>query len=133
LWTGDLAYRDEEGFVFLKGRSKDILKVGGHRVSPLEIEQVVEAHPDVAEAAVIGVADGLMGEVPAAYVVPRPGRRPEPEDLRRFCGERLPTPEVPVRFTLVDALPRSDAGKLLRAELAERQAQDASEGGSLRG
>ena len=70
LWTGDLARRDEDGFFFHRGRSKEILKVGGHRVSPVEIEQVIARHPDVAEAAVIGMPDPLMGEVPSAVVVP---------------------------------------------------------------
>ena len=82
LWTGDLASRDADGFLFHQGRSKEILKIGGHRVSPVEIEHVVARHPDVAEAAVIGIPDALMGEVPAAFVVLRPGRRPGDADLR---------------------------------------------------
>ena len=73
LWTGDLAERDADGFFYHRGRAKEILKIGGHRVSPIEIEQVIARHPDVAEAAVVGVKDALMGEVPAAMVVPRPG------------------------------------------------------------
>ncbi len=120
LWTGDLAYRDEDGFLFHQGRSKEILKIGGHRASPIEIEHVVARHPDVSEAAVIGVKHDLMGEVPAAFVVSRPGRTPNEDDLRRFCREHLPVYKVPVRFTLVDSLPRNEAGKLLRAELAAR-------------
>jgi acyl-CoA synthetase (AMP-forming)/AMP-acid ligase II len=120
LWTGDLAYRDEDGFFFHQGRSKEILKIGGHRVSPVEIEHVVAEHPDVAEAAVVGIADPLMGEVPAAFVVARPGTRPDEGDVRRFCRERLPAYKVPVRVRAVDALPRNEAGKLLRAQLAAR-------------
>ena len=69
LWTGDLALRDADGFFFHRGRSKEILKIGGHRVSPIEIEHVVAEHPGVAEAAVIGVAHEIMGEVPSAFVV----------------------------------------------------------------
>ena len=120
LWTGDLARRDEDGFLFHEGRSREILKIGGHRVSPAEIEHVIGGHPDVAEAAVIGVPHDLMGEVPSAFVVARPGRAPVEEDLRRHCRERLPPYKVPVRFALVDALPRNPAGKLLRAELRAR-------------
>jgi acyl-CoA synthetase (AMP-forming)/AMP-acid ligase II len=120
LWTGDLALRDADGFFFHQGRSKEILKIGGHRVSPVEIEHVVAGHPAVAEAAVIGVRDDLMGEVPAAFIVPRPGQAPDPEDLRRFCRERMPAYRVPVDFTLVESLPRNEAGKLLRAQLAAR-------------
>ncbi|ACL66295.1 AMP-dependent synthetase and ligase [Anaeromyxobacter dehalogenans 2CP-1] len=120
LWTGDLASRDADGFFFHRGRSKEILKVGGHRVSPIEIEHAVARHPDVAEAAVVGVQDALMGELPVAFVVPRPGASPTEDDLRRFCREHLPAYQVPVRFTFVDALPRNESGKLLRAELARR-------------
>jgi long-chain acyl-CoA synthetase len=118
LWTGDLALRDADGFFFHQGRSKEILKIGGHRVSPVEIEHVVAGHPAVAEAAVIGVRDDLMGEVPAAFIVPRPGQAPDADDLRRFCRERMPAYRVPVGFTLVESLPRNEAGKLLRAQLA---------------
>ena len=119
LWTGDLARRDADGFFFHRGRSKEILKVGGHRVSPNEIEHVVAEHPDVAEAAVIGVKDDLMGEVPAAFVVLRAGRAPAVEDVRRFCRDRMPAYKVPASVTFVDALPRNEAGKLLRAALLE--------------
>lgn len=120
LWTGDLAYRDAEGFLYHQGRVKEILKIGGHRVSPVEIEQVIARHPDVAEAAVVGMKDVLMGEVPGAVVVRRPGATPSEADLLRFCRERLPAYQVPVSFVLVEALPRNESGKLLRAELAAR-------------
>jgi acyl-coenzyme A synthetase/AMP-(fatty) acid ligase len=118
LWTGDLALRDEEGFLFHRGRARELLKIGGHRVSPVEIEQVVAQHPDVAEAAVVGTPDALMGERAVAFVVARPGAALSVEGLRRFCQERLPAYQVPARFTAVAALPRNEAGKLLRAELA---------------
>jgi long-chain acyl-CoA synthetase len=120
LWTGDLAERDAEGFFYHRGRATEILKIGGHRVSPIEIEQVIARHPDVAEAAVVGVDDDLMGEVPGAVVVPRPGATPIQADLLRFCRERLPAYQVPVSFVIVDALPRNESGKLLRAALAAR-------------
>jgi acyl-CoA synthetase (AMP-forming)/AMP-acid ligase II len=123
LWTGDLASRDADGFFFHQGRSKEILKIGGHRASPIEIEHVIARHPDVAEAAVVGVSDPLMGELPAAFIVPRPGATPDPGDLKRLCREHLPPYKVPVSFTLVDALPRNESGKLLRAQLAARVGQ----------
>ena len=122
LWTGDLASRDADGFFFHQGRSKEILKIGGHRVSPIEIEQVVARHPDVLEAAVIGVSDDLKGEVPTAFVVRRAGATLSDDELRRFCHEQMPPWKVPVKFTLVESLPRNEAGKLLRAELAARHA-----------
>jgi long-chain acyl-CoA synthetase len=120
LWTGDLAERDEDGFFFHRGRSKEILKIGGQRVSPVEIEHVAASHPDVAEAAVIGISDPLKGEVAAAFLVPRPGRSPVEADVRKFCRERLPAYMVPATIQIVEALPRNEAGKLLRAELAAR-------------
>lgn len=117
LWTGDLALRDADGFLFHRGRSTEILKIGGHRVSPVEIEHIVAMHPDVAEAAVIGEKDGLKGQVAVAYVVARAGRAVDEQDLLRFCRERLPTFQVPSRFRWIDALPRNEAGKLMRAKL----------------
>jgi acyl-CoA synthetase (AMP-forming)/AMP-acid ligase II len=120
LWTGDLACRDADGFFFHRGRAKEILKIGGHRVSPIEIEHVVAEHPDVAEAAVIGIADSLMGELPAAFVVLRDGRTPSEAELKAFCRSRMAAYRVPVRFTPLQSLPRNEAGKLLRARLAER-------------
>jgi long-chain acyl-CoA synthetase len=120
LWTGDLAHRDQDGFFFLQGRSKEIIKIGGHRVSPVEIEHVLARHPDLTEAAVVGVPDPLMGEVAAAFVVPRPGRAVDEAELRRFCRESMPAYKVPVRFTAVESLPRNEAGKLLRAKLSAK-------------
>ena len=105
LWTGDVASRDADGFFFHRGRSKEILEIGGHRVSPIAIEQVLARHPDVAETAVVGVKDDLKGEVGAAFVVPRPGRTPGEDMLRRFCREHLPAYEVP--------------GKLMRTQLPQ--------------
>jgi len=120
LWTGDLAVQDADGFFYHRGRSKEILKIGGHRVSPAEIEHVVAEHPDVADAAVIGVPDSLHGELPVAFVVVRPGHAPTAEDLQRYCRERLPAYCVPQALHFVEALPRSESGKLLRADLARR-------------
>lgn len=117
LWTGDLALQDRDGFLFHRGRAKEILKVGGHRVSPAEIEHVLQGHPDVAEVAVLGTPHDLLGEEPAALVVARNGRTPKPEDLRRFCQEHLPPFKVPATVHLVPSLPRNTAGKLLRADL----------------
>ncbi len=117
LWTGDLGTRDAEGFLFHRGRSKEMLKIGGHRVSPLEIEQVVARHPGVEEVAIVGAADPLKGEVAAAWVVGREGAHPTEDDLRRFCREQLPPWMVPTTFRFVTSLPRNEAGKLLRSEL----------------
>jgi acyl-CoA synthetase (AMP-forming)/AMP-acid ligase II len=118
LWTGDLACRDADGFFFHRGRAKEILKIGGHRVSPAEIEQVLAAHPDVAEAAVVGAPDALKGQVAAAFVVLHRGRAASASELQKFCRSRMPLYRVPATVRFVDALPRNAAGKLLRAALA---------------
>ena len=118
LWTGDLAYRDADGFFFHRGRLKEILKIGGHRVSPAEIEHVLARHPGVADVAVLGLRDALMGEVPGVVVVPRPDAAPSEAELLQFCRERLPAHQVPASFVFAEALPRNESGKLLRAEVA---------------
>jgi long-chain acyl-CoA synthetase len=118
LWTGDLASRDADGFFFHRGRVKQMLKVGGYRVNPMELELIVAQHPDVAEAAVVGVSDALMGEVPAAFVVPVPGRAPSEDAIRKFCRGRMPSYCIPATVRFVEALPRNRAGKLQRADLA---------------
>jgi len=118
LWTGDLAYRDADGFFFHVGRSKEILKIAGHRVSPVEIEHALERHPEVAEAAVVGLKRELAGETAAAFVVRRPGSTVSEVDLRRFCRDLLPIYKVPATIAFVETLPRNPSGKLLRTELA---------------
>jgi acyl-CoA synthetase (AMP-forming)/AMP-acid ligase II len=122
LWTGDLASRDADGFFFHVGRSKEILKIGGQRVSPSEIEHALERHPEVAEAAVVAVKSGLAGEAAAAFVVRDRGGAVSEADLRKFCRDLLPAYKVPATITFVDALPRNPAGKLLRGQLAARSA-----------
>lgn len=120
LWTGDLARRDEDGFLFLVGRAKEILKIGGFRVSPVEIENVLAEHPSVKEAAVVGAPDPLQGEVAVAFVVPRDGAAPTDAELRRFCRDRLPAYKVPGRVEFIEAIPRNVAGKPLKSELVAR-------------
>lgn len=118
LRTGDLGHADADGFIFLTGRARHILKIGGYRVSPLEIEQALAAHPAVLEAAVVGIADPLGGEAAAAFVVVRPGAALTEPELRRFCREGLPAWKVPKVLSFVAALPRTGAGKVAVPALA---------------
>ncbi len=118
LWTGDLARCDAEGFFTVVGRAKDILKVGGHRASPAQIESVLTEHPDVVEAAVAGVRDALMGEVPAALAVVRSGAGTTSGELRQFCLGRLPPYLVPRFVRIARELPRNASGKVAREEVA---------------
>lgn len=118
LHTGDLATMDADGYLYVHGRIREILKVGGHRVSTAKIEQAITQHPAIDEAAVFGVAHDLLGEVPRAAVVSRPGSSISETDLARFCRARLMQHEVPVAFEFTRSLPRSHSGKLERARLA---------------
>jgi acyl-CoA synthetase (AMP-forming)/AMP-acid ligase II len=120
LWTGDLARRDEDGFFFLVGRAREIIKIGGNRVSPMEIEHVVAGHPAVAEAVVVGAPDPLQGEVAVVFVVPKSGAVVVEDDIRGFCRQSLAAYKVPARVVTLDALPKNAAGKPLRAELAAK-------------
>jgi acyl-CoA synthetase (AMP-forming)/AMP-acid ligase II len=121
LWTGDLARRDADGFFWLAGRARDFLKVGGHRVSPVEIEEALLAHPAVAEAVVVGTEDPVQGEVAVAFVVLSRAVPPTADEaLRRHCRDRLPLYKVPARIAVVDAIPRGGSGKALKPALAAR-------------
>ncbi len=121
LRTGDVGRMDADGYVTIVDRIKDMFISGGENVYPAEVEHALLAHPEVQEAAVIGVTDDRWGEVGRAFVVPRANARPEPERLRAFCRERVAGYKVPKTILVVDDLPRTAAGKvqkhLLRARL----------------
>ena len=95
FYTGDLGYFDEEGYLFVAGRKKDMVKSGGISIYPLEIESVIYSHPDVLEAAVIGVPDAQWGEAVKAVVVLKPGSSIQGEELIAFCKARLAAYKVP--------------------------------------
>ena len=125
LSTGDVAERDEEGFYRIAGRIKDMVISGGENVYPAEIEDVLHAHPDVVEAAVVGVPDERWGEACAAFVVLRAGATTTAEALAEHCGSRLARFKVPKTFTVVDELPRSSMGKVSKDELRASVAETA--------
>ncbi len=126
LWTGDLGRLDDEGFLFLAGRTKEFLKLAGNRVSALEIEEVLGRHPAVHEVAVVGTHDPDGEEQALAFVVSAPESSPDEHALRRHCREQLPAFKVPkyVRFTR--SLPRTASGKVAKAELQEWIRRDTS-------
>lgn len=120
--TGDVAYRDEDGFYYIADRIKDMVITGGENVYPAEVESVLYEHPAVADVAVIGLPDERWGEIVVAVVALKPG---EPADLtieslRSFAGERLAKYKLPRRLEIVEALPRNLAGKVLKFELRDR-------------
>ena len=116
----DRGRRDADGYFFHGGRSDDVIISAGWTMSALEIEQTLLAHPGVAEAAVVGVPDALRGQVPKAFIVPRPGQAPSVEDLQAFVKARLSQHEYPRRIAFVEALPRTPAGKTDRKTLRDR-------------
>ncbi|HEU4464405.1 MAG TPA: long-chain fatty acid--CoA ligase, partial [Gemmatimonadota bacterium] len=118
--TGDLARRDADGFYFIAGRRKEIFISGGVNVSPLEVEAELLQHPQVADAAVVGIPDPHWGEVGAAFVVPRGGASLSSDELAKFLGERLARLKIPKRFELLSELPRTPYGKVVKAELKRR-------------
>jgi len=119
VYTGDLGYFDEEGFLFVAGRKKDMVKSGGISIYPLEIESVIYAHPDVLEAAVIGVPDPKWGEAVKALVVLKPGAELTSEALISFCKEQLSTYKVPKSVEFRASLPHTEVGKVNKMKLRE--------------
>lgn len=117
--TGDIGRMDEEGFLYVVGRSKDMIKIGGNRVSAKEIEEALHEHPAVVEAAVIGVPDDVLGEAAKAFLVVREGTGPDILDLLpAFLQERLAVYKIPKRYEIRDSLPKNDAGKVLKLKLS---------------
>jgi acyl-CoA synthetase (AMP-forming)/AMP-acid ligase II len=119
LHTGDLVRRGLLGSVLFVGRAKDVIKRGGFSVYGREVQEVLEQHPDVAEAAVVGLSDEQLGEVPAAVVRLRPGADLDEAALAEWASARLAPYKVPVRYVAVDALPRTGTDKVQKARLQE--------------
>jgi acyl-CoA synthetase (AMP-forming)/AMP-acid ligase II len=117
LHTGDVGWLDEEGFLRITDRIKDVFLVGGFNVYPAEVERLLVAHPSVADVAVVGVPDDRLGEVGHAFVLPRTGTHPTEGELVAYCREVMANFKVPRRITIVDQLPRNPAGKVQKFRL----------------
>ena len=120
LHTGDIGRLDEDGFLFIVERKKDLIIRGGFNIYPREVEEVLYAHPKIAEAAVVGMRDPVMGEDVLAFVVLKSGEHADGADIMAFCAERLARYKCPKQVRFVDALPKSPVGKILRKELRAR-------------
>ena len=114
LATGDLGYLDDDGYLFLVDRKKDLILRGGYSVYPREVEEALYEHPDVLEAAVIGLPNETLGEEVAAVVVARPGTAPSAEELQAWAKERVAAYKYPRRVIFVDELPKGPTGKILK-------------------
>jgi acyl-CoA synthetase (AMP-forming)/AMP-acid ligase II len=117
LYTGDLGYLDEEGFLYITGRKKEIIIVGGLNVYANEVEFVIQEHPGVAEVAVVGVPDGIRGEVVKAVIVPKSGYDLTAQEIINFCRKRLASYKLPKIVEFRDSLPRTSSGKIAKAQL----------------
>jgi acyl-CoA synthetase (AMP-forming)/AMP-acid ligase II len=117
LHTGDLAVRDDEGFIFIVDRVKNMIKAGANRVSPKEIEECLTERAEVVEACVVGVPDELLGEAIEAWLVLAAGAAADPQPLLRHCNERLASYKIPRALHFVDALPKNSSGKVMKDRL----------------
>ncbi|HEY2220489.1 AMP-binding protein [Actinomycetospora sp.] len=120
LKTGDVGYMDAEGWFYVVDRKKDQINAGGYKVWPREVEDVLYEHPGVREAAVVGVPDEYRGETVKAFVSVRPGASVTPDELIAFCKERMSAYKYPRQIELLDEIPKTVTGKLLRRELRGR-------------
>jgi long-chain acyl-CoA synthetase len=127
LHTGDLAYMDDEGYVFIVDRKKDLVKISGFQVWPREIEEVISAHPAVMEVGVAGIPDPVKGEVAKAWIVLKQGQRATVDELRAYCRERLAPYKVPAQIEFRSELPKTMVGKVLRRALAAETSGSASD------
>jgi acyl-CoA synthetase (AMP-forming)/AMP-acid ligase II len=117
LHTGDMAWMDEEGYLYIAGRKSQMIKSGGHRISPNEIEETILELPAVHEVAVVGVEDEILGESITAFVVPKDGSVIESRVVQRHCKERLASYQVPRKVLFMEELPKTATGKVKKHEL----------------
>jgi long-chain acyl-CoA synthetase len=122
LRTGDVGFMDEQGWFYLVDRKKDMINAAGYKVWPREVEDVLYGHPAVREAAVVGVPDEYRGESVKAFVSLKPGSSVTPEEVIAFARERMAAYKYPRTVEIVEELPKTTTGKILRRELRDRDA-----------
>lgn len=123
--TGDLAYKDDDGYIFIVDRKKDMINRAGMKIYPREVEEVIYRYPGILEVAVIGVPDRVMGEEVQAYITLKTGADIELEAIREFCKQELAHYKVPKRFSIIEQLPKTVSGKILKTVL-RKNAETAS-------
>jgi long-chain acyl-CoA synthetase len=119
LHTGDLARIDEEGYIYIVDRKKDMILTGGFNLYPREIEEVVHLHPAVSEAAVIGIPDEEKGELAAAFIILKAGQIVSEQDIIDFCRSKMAVYKAPRKVFFVEGLPRNPSGKVMKRLLKE--------------
>ncbi|MEW6528033.1 MAG: long-chain fatty acid--CoA ligase [Spirochaetota bacterium] len=121
LYTGDIGTIDEDGYLTIVDRKKDMIISSGYNIFPLEIDEILFQHPRILEACTIGVPDAYRGEAPKAFVVVKPGEHLTKEEIIAYCKEKLAPYKVPREIEFIDALPKSAIGKILRKEVREME------------
>lgn len=117
VYTGDIGYFDDEGYLFVVDRKKELIISGGYNIYPREVDEVLHSHPDTLEVATVGMRDSFRGEIPVAFVVLKPGRAVTADDLLAWCTERLVDYKIPRRIEFLDALPKTGPGKIDKLKL----------------
>lgn len=120
LYTGDIGELDENGYLYIRGRKKEMLLVSGYNVFPREIEEILHQNTGVKEAAVVGRTDAYRGELPIAFIVPVSSNGADTESLRQYCGENLAPYKIPAEFHVVERLPKTVVGKVDKVALTQR-------------
>jgi long-chain acyl-CoA synthetase len=122
LFTGDIAQTDEDGYIFIVDRKKDMIIAGGFNIYPREIDEVLYQHPKVAEAVSVGIPDEYRGETVKAFIVLKPGQTASDKEIIDFCKTKLTGYKVPKLVEFRESLPKSAVGKILRKILREEEA-----------
>ena len=125
FYTGDIGYMDEEGYLYIVDRKKDMIIAGGFNVYPRDIDEVLFEHPKIKEACAVGLPDPYRGETIKAFVVPREGETLTAEEVILFCREKLAAYKAPKQVEFVADLPKSTVGKVLRRKLREMEMEKA--------
>jgi long-chain acyl-CoA synthetase len=120
LYTGDIGYFDEDEYLFVVDRKKEMILVGGYNVYPREIDEVIAKHPAVLEVATVGVPDSFSGEAVKSYVALKPGAKLERAELEAYCRERLVKYKLPRHIEFIDTLPKTGVGKINKLALKAR-------------
>jgi long-chain acyl-CoA synthetase len=119
--SGDIAYIDTEGYAYIVDRKKDMINVGGEKVFPSEVEDMMLSHYKIKDLVIVGIPDELKGEAPKAFIVLREGERATTEEITAYCKEQMAPYKVPVAVEFIDEVPRSASGKALRRMLRDRE------------
>ncbi|MBP1713815.1 MAG: fadD5, partial [Deltaproteobacteria bacterium] len=119
LYTGDIGLFDEDGYLTIVDRKKDMIIAGGYNIFPREVDEILFEHPKVLEACTIGVPDRYRGETVKSFVVAKPGESLTEEEIVKYCQDRLAAYKVPKKIEFLESLPKSAIGKILRREIKE--------------